>query len=349
MSAPKPVTIIGGGLAGLTLGIGLRQRGVPVTLWEAGGYPRHRVCGEFVSGRGRAVLERLGLLERFRAAGAIEVRTALFVCGPVRSPVRPLADAALGCSRHVMDALLAEEFQERGGELRVHSRWLPGDDREGLVHASGRVLVHPAPLPRWFGVKAHVPANQPLSLDADLEMYLLRDGYVGISRIGGGVVNVCGLFCVREGGRRPESKTDWLRGEPGDALHQRLAGVEFDPGSVCSVAGLQLAPRRAANRTECRIGDALTLTPPATGNGMSMAFESAEIALDPLTAYSEGKMAWGAAQQRIARRCDGAFARRLRWARWLQWLMSSPPAQGGLAPLCLRSDWFWRWMFARTR
>ena len=45
----QPVTIIGGGLAGLTLGIGLRQRNVPVTIREAGQYPRHRVCGEFIS------------------------------------------------------------------------------------------------------------------------------------------------------------------------------------------------------------------------------------------------------------------------------------------------------------
>ena len=50
---PEHLTIVGGGLAGLTLGIGLRQRGVPVTVYEAGRYPRHRVCGEFISGRGQ--------------------------------------------------------------------------------------------------------------------------------------------------------------------------------------------------------------------------------------------------------------------------------------------------------
>ena len=35
--------VVGGGLAGLTLGVALRQRDVPVTLCEAGSYPRQRV------------------------------------------------------------------------------------------------------------------------------------------------------------------------------------------------------------------------------------------------------------------------------------------------------------------
>src|SRR2546427_12926265 len=95
----KPITIVGGGLAGLTLGIGLRQRGIPVTIWEAGHYPRHRVCGEFIVGRGQDVLARLGLSKVFFQTGAITARTAAFFLGRTRCPVRTLTPPALCLSR----------------------------------------------------------------------------------------------------------------------------------------------------------------------------------------------------------------------------------------------------------
>src|SRR3954462_11850277 len=99
MPSPKPITIVGGGLAGLTLGIGLRQREIPVAISEAGGYPLHRVCGEFISGNGPAVLERLGLLPLLEKAAAIRAHTAAFFSGSNHSPVRNLAAPAIGLSR----------------------------------------------------------------------------------------------------------------------------------------------------------------------------------------------------------------------------------------------------------
>ena len=55
----QEITIAGGGLAGLALATALRHREVPVTVLEAGYYPRHRVCGEFISGVSQETLENL--------------------------------------------------------------------------------------------------------------------------------------------------------------------------------------------------------------------------------------------------------------------------------------------------
>ncbi|MCA9418804.1 MAG: FAD-dependent monooxygenase, partial [Candidatus Omnitrophica bacterium] len=114
----RPITIIGGGLAGLTLGIGLRQRGVAVTVWEAGTYPRHRVCGEFISGRGREILERLGMLDPLLQRGARFAKDALFASGNLATPVKPLPQPALCLSRYALDHALSQEFVRLGGDLR---------------------------------------------------------------------------------------------------------------------------------------------------------------------------------------------------------------------------------------
>jgi 2-polyprenyl-6-methoxyphenol hydroxylase-like FAD-dependent oxidoreductase len=341
----RPIVIVGGGLAGLTLGIGLRRHGVPVAVWESGGYPRHRVCGEFISGRGQSVLAKLGLRERVEQAGAFRAETATFIARPRDARVHRLPSPALCLSRYLLDDLLADEFQKCGGELRENSPWREGP-ADGVVHATGRRAQPTDDGWRWFGLKVHARNVQPM---ADLEMHLSSSSYVGVNRIDHGAVNVCGLFRARPGDGRPESKFDLLRGRPGSTLHERLANAEFEPDSFCSVAGLSLKPQRAADRDECCIGDAITMIPPATGNGMSMAFESAALAIEPAADYSRGEITWAEARRRIAAACDAAFGRRLAWARRLQWLMFAPFVRTPFGAGLLRSEWLWRLMFVRTR
>jgi menaquinone-9 beta-reductase len=345
MSAPKSITIIGGGLAGLTLGIALRKKEIPVTVCEAGNYPRHRVCGEFVSGRGLEILDALGLKEKFLEAGAIEARSSIFFSGNSKSPVRALPSPALCLSRFVMDKLLADEFQRLGGDLQISTR-RQNDFSDGIVRASGRQL-HPVENGwRWFGLKAHARNVSPA---ADLEMHVFKNGYVGICKLAGGDVNVCGLF-RRNGSDSPQQNGfDLLRGNPGTILHERLAQAEFDENSFCSVAGLSLKPQRALEKSEVCIGDALTMIPPVTGNGMSLAFESAQLAAEPLTAFSRGEISWAQARQTIARACDECFSRRLRWANWLQRFLLSSSLPNPIKSFAARNDWFWRFAFERTR
>jgi 2-polyprenyl-6-methoxyphenol hydroxylase-like FAD-dependent oxidoreductase len=348
MAASKPITIIGGGLAGLTLGIGLRQRSVPVTVWESGRYPRHRVCGEFISGRGQETLARLGLRERVVEAGAIPARTTAFFSARSRSPIREMPEPALSISRYALDAMLAEEFRRLGGELREGEPWRGNECAEGSVRATGRCPQPVAGGWRWFGLKVHA---RKVELTADLEMHLSPTGYMGMSWLKDGEVNICGLFRRPAGGGN-SPPADWreiMRGPPGTARYGRLERAEFDEGSFCSVAGLSLEPRRAAAARDCRVGDAITMIPPVTGNGMSMAFESAELATDPLAAYSAGRADWREAQLAVARRCDERFSQRLAWAGFLQRLMFMPRLQNILVLLAPRCPAVWRLLVARTR
>ena len=107
---PLAIHIVGGGLAGLTLGIRLRQEGVPVTVWEAGHYPRHRVCGEVLSGEGFAILGRLDLADAALNAGGQLGHTAAFFASGKSSRLMKLLSPALCIDRYTLDALLAARW-----------------------------------------------------------------------------------------------------------------------------------------------------------------------------------------------------------------------------------------------
>jgi flavin-dependent dehydrogenase len=346
MSSLRPITIAGGGLAGLTLGIALRRRSIPVTIFEAGHYPRARVCGEFISGRGLAVLDELQLRKKFVAAGGIVARSVVFFFPQITSPVRPLPLPALCLSRYVMDKLLADEFLLLGGKLMIDRRYAESPSADGIVMASGRHLVPVENGWRWYGLKAHA---RNVTTVADLEMHMSAHGYVGICRLADDEVNICGLFRRNHSMTSDTTGFELLRGEPGTPLNRKLASVEFIPGSTCAVAGISLQPRRAQARDICAIGDALTMIPPVTGNGMSLAFESAQIASGPLIDFSTGKISWAGAQQAIARQCDETFAARLFWAKWFQRALLSPSFQNIFARLAVPSDRLWRMAFEFTR
>src|SRR5205085_1830611 len=188
-----------------------------------------------------------------------------------------------------------------------------------------------------------------VSLIADLEMHLCANGYVGLCRLEDGKTNVCGLFRRKKGERdSAQALPERLRGERGTILYERLGGAQFEVDSFCSVGGLDLRPCRAANSTECCVGDSLTMIPPITGNGMSMAFEAAECALAPLVGYARGETDWNSAHQTVARNCDRVFASRLMWAKWLQTLMFTPLTRG-LLPMALNCEGLWELLFRRTR
>lgn len=184
-------------------------------------------------------------------------------------------------------------------------------------------------------------------MGADLELHLVTNGYVGLCRLAHGMVDVCGIFRrARLSGEAPRRWRETLSGQPGSVLQSRLADASFVDDSFCSVAGLGFGRPPGGN---CAIGDAFSFIPPGTGNGMSLALESAALATEPLAAFSKGGLPWADAAAEVSGQCRQAFHHRLLWGRLLHHLLMSGLARSAFSPLLLNSDWLWGLMFSMTR
>lgn len=300
----RHVTIIGGGLAGLGLGIALRRQSVPVTVHEAGHYPRHRVCGEFITSLDAGTRNVLQLDEYLRAA-----RQAAGVswCEDGKADiVHQLPRPALCLSRHSLDHAMAKDFVELGGELRTGSR-VPCKDEAGYVDACGR---KPDPRSAWVGIKRHY---RDLALRNDLEVHFGRGGYIGLTKVDDETANVCGLL-RRDAADFTADFPEIVRQSGLRELAARLEKAEPVENSFCSVAGLNYRAR-VEEDGPLRIGDRHSLVPPYTGHGMTMALQSAATVLTPLLSWARGDSGWPEARNAAMLMQRKRFDRRLHMAR----------------------------------
>lgn len=316
MGSMQTINIIGGGLAGLSLGIALRARDVPVVVTEAGSYPRHRVCGEFISGLGDETVETLGLEGCF--SDAVILREAAWYDERRRLRSDQLPAAAMGLSRWTLDQRLAGRLTELGGKLETRTRYDRRKQQPGIVDCAGRRSVRKSP---WLGLKCHL---QSFPDGADLEMHMSPRGYVGICPVENGSYNLCGLF--RNAGLKPSAGQplifNYLAHCGFETLLERIDHERVVAGSGCSVAAMSYKPAQAPEASPS-LGDAHGLIPPFTGNGMTMALEHAALALDPLLGFAASELSWEDCQRVIAGRSRKAFGRRLRVARGLHRLLTS--------------------------
>lgn len=313
-----PITIIGGGLAGLAMGIGLRQKGVPVTLYDSGFYPRHRVCGEFMTGLSPSLLEQLGINDCFKDALTHKTCKWFHQGHPVRKYKLP--DPAVGISRYSLDNRMVERLRSLGGNVREGMR-IAESNEPGRILTTGRQ-------PRQggsIGIKGHW---EGLQTTADLELHMGNHAYVGVSGVEDGYVNVCGLFRKVARGRfkSPLDRFHATLEQHGLAcLSDRLIGARLREGSLCSVTGLSYSST-SMTMQGC-LGDRHRQIPPFTGHGMTIALESAAAVLPILTSYCSGGCNWSEYLDRSEYTLSRRFGKRYRIAGFLHPAILNPRLQ----------------------
>jgi flavin-dependent dehydrogenase len=196
------ITVIGGGPAGCAAALAALAEGAHVTVHEKSRFPRHKVCGEFLSPEIVPVIDALGLWPAFTAAGPVRLTRVVLHIGN-RKKRFSLPEPAYSLSRYALDDLLLREAVARGADIKhetVKSECAP-------PHGS-TIVSHGRQTPtrkgeRLFGFKAHFRGP----VDDAVQLFFFRGCYVGISPIEGGAVNVCGLApeeLLRQNGFCPE-------------------------------------------------------------------------------------------------------------------------------------------------
>ncbi|MCC6725280.1 MAG: NAD(P)/FAD-dependent oxidoreductase [Saprospiraceae bacterium] len=120
------ICIVGAGPGGATTALKLSHLGIPCMLVDKAVFPRDKVCGDAISGKGLMVLRRIdpGIVERFEAATEEQVPvwgirfgtpTAKQLDIPFRPDYDPANDAKQGfvCKRLDFDNRLVEEVKRR--------------------------------------------------------------------------------------------------------------------------------------------------------------------------------------------------------------------------------------------
>jgi flavin-dependent dehydrogenase len=309
------VAVIGGSLAGSAAACALARNRARVVVLEKARFPRPKVCGCFLSHEALPVLARMGFGDELRKNGAETITRFRLVRRDGIAVESQLPEPAISISRACLDSLAATAAERVGAKMRYGSTVLSieGDLQKGfaikgvgwelrarsVVGAWGRYSPLDGRLGRafirrkssLFGFgKQFVGNGQRLAGRAVL--HFLEGGYVGLSRVEGGRVNLAGLVTAAVA-KRVHSSLDELLSEAfrrSRALAADLEGLSPLTGPVLLSEPVHLGAHGALAGDVLCVGDAAGVIDPYTGTGMSLALLLGEAAAAPVAGFLSGAL-----------------------------------------------------------
>ena len=303
------IIVIGGGLAGLCNAIHLSKMGKKVLLIEKNEYPKHKVCGEYISNE---VLPYLDFLE-VNPFDFGAVRINKFQLSTTKSNIisAKLPLGGFGISRYTLDLVLSEKAKENGVTIlqdvvlnitflkdvfQVETKDNNTFTSKITIGAFGKRSLLDVKMGRNFiqkkspylGVKIHVKGNFKEDLVA---LHNFKGGYCGVSKVENNAINLCYITNyatfkqyknIEDFQEQVVFKNNYLK----EIFHSSEALFE----KPLSISQISFETKKPVENHILMCGDSAGMIHPLCGNGMSMAIQSAQLASKLILNYFNGEI-----------------------------------------------------------
>jgi flavin-dependent dehydrogenase len=308
METDVDVLIVGGGLAGLTSAIHLSKSGLKVTLIEKNEFPKHKVCGEYISNEVLPYLKWLGIeISELKPSVILKLEFST-ATGKIISGDLPLG--GFGISRYELDYYLSkkailnscqiiqdtvtdiqfidDEFTiSTSNNLEFKSRIVLGafGKRSNIDQKLNRnFFLKNSP---WLAVKAHYSGEFPSDL---VGLHNFEGGYCGVSKVENNRINICYLTdyeTFKQYKNIEEFQSKIIYKNP--HLKAIFENCEMIFDKPLTISQISFEKKNTVENHILMIGDTAGLIHPLSGNGMAMAIHSAKIASELIIDFLENK------------------------------------------------------------
>ncbi|MCG9793297.1 NAD(P)/FAD-dependent oxidoreductase [Flavobacterium algicola] len=336
MEHTNGIVIIGAGLSGMTSAIHLLTQGFSVTVLEKNSFPKHKVCGEFISNEVWSYLNLLDL--DIESLNPTKINSTFLSTPSGRSIETNLPLGGFGISRYTLDYYLYQKVQELGGVV-IQSNVtdvlfsndqfvLTTDDNQNytakvVLGSFGKRSNLDLQLNRdfikkkspWLAVKAHYA----LDLPADVVMlHNFEGGYCGVSKVEDDKVNIC--YLVRYSSfKKYKDIADFQENVMATNPHLKTifknSKMIFEKPLTISQISFEDKPK--IENHMIMIGDAAGMIHPLCGNGMAIAIHSAKIASELTIRFLQNKITRIQFESQYVSRWNKTFRARIQFGKFL--------------------------------
>ena len=303
------VIIIGGGLAGLISALHLSRANIDVLVIEKDNYPKHKVCGEYISNEVLPYLKQLGF-DPFQH-GAKDIKQLSFSSVSNKEITTTLPLGGFGISRYTMDAKLAKLAASKGASVingtvsevtfsedkffiktrsgeRYQSTIVIGafGKRSNIdVNLSRKFLKKKSP---YLAVKAHYKGDFP---DDKVSLHNFKGGYCGVSKVDTDHINMCYITDYKTF-KKYKNIYDFQTELMSQNKHLRAAFEKYELvfDKPITIGQVSFSTKKAVEKHMLMCGDSAGMIHPFAGNGMSMAIRSAHMASKLIIRYLNGEV-----------------------------------------------------------